>query len=393
MSFEFKILVTAAACNLLLAGVVFFRSWRRLDNALFLCLALSVAVWSVGIAYFLESTTQHQARVLVNCYYFAAWCIGLSVWGFSYAWTGKSTAGLGRWLILLTLGLSVLLWADPRLIVTQVRFEPHLGVTFNIATQIAYSLGFLAFYGSGIYEIWRKHYRSTGFQRSQFELLLIGLGSAGLVGTICNLVLPWFGNYRLIWVGPISSVLFVGCIAYAIVRHHLFDIRALIVRSIAYLTTLTVLASMFGVIVFGTSTYLFQLRLDFWVQVYISAATALSALAFSRLKNFFDHVSNSLFYRDAYDAQDLLDRLNRLFVTNTDLERLLSLSGQTIAEVLKAEFCYFGVKESHHAPQRIIGSGVRSVSLDDIRLARSITPHIHQKLIVTDDLAPRHEEA
>ena len=43
-----------------------------------------------------------------------------------------------------------------------------------------------------------------------------------------NLLLPILGNYKLIWVGPLFTIVFLGLIFIAIVRYQLFNIRLLV---------------------------------------------------------------------------------------------------------------------------------------------------------------------
>ena len=392
MNGEFALIITAALCNLLVGSVVFSRAKSRLSNKLFLLVAVSVGSWCAGIALFLASANGPQARLLVNLYYFSAWCIGLSIWAFSRVWLGKKLPRLALLFSLFVILPLVVLVLDPRLIVTAVRFHPHLGVTFNPLTQIFYSVGFIGSFCLGVYELWRGMGKSVGLQRSQLKLMVVGFLSAGLLGIICNLILPWFGVYELIWLGPICSVLFVGSVAYAIVKHRLFDIHSFIVRSMAYVMSLIFLAATYGLVVFGVLKLAFHLDVGLWTQVFIAAATAFAAILFGTIKSFFDRVSNRLFYHDAYDSQELLDRLNRLFVINTDLEQLLRQTSTILEENLHAEYCLFGIKESGENPSRIIGRGAhRDFRPEDVSAIRRATPTIHHKIIVTDELEGAHE--
>lgn len=392
MGSEFYIIVAAAACNLLVGSLVFSRAGHRLSNKLFLLVASSVAVWSIGIAFFLISNDGPQGRLLVNLYYTAAWCIGLGLYAFSRAWVGKPMPHLKPLFFLLVAVPALVLILDPNLIVTSIQFEPRLEATLNPVTQFFYSLGFIGAFTGGVYTLWKGLATRTGYQHSQLQLIVAGFVSAGVVGTVFNLAMPWFGVYDLIWVGPISSVLFVGCIAYAIVKHRLFDIHGFIVRSMAYIMSLTVMAAAYGLIVFGIAKFVFHLEIGVWPQVLISFATAVAAALFGNIKASFDRLTTKLFYHDAYDAQELLDTLNRLFVTNTDLERLLRDSSRIIEENFKSDYCFFGIRESAQAPQRIIGHGSHRIfHPDDIKAVRKITPHIHHKVIVTDELDGKYE--
>lgn len=69
------------------------------------------------------------------------------------------------------------------------------------------------------------------------QLLLIGGGmlATGAVAVITNVLLPFsFSNFRYDDLGPLSTILFMIAVAYAVVRHHLFDIRVFIRRTFVW---------------------------------------------------------------------------------------------------------------------------------------------------------------
>jgi hypothetical protein len=68
----------------------------------------------------------------------------------------------------------------------------------------------------------------------QTRYVLTSMTVTTVVGLSCNLVLPLFDNYTLVWLGPASSLVFVASTVYSIVREHLFDIRLVIKRTLVY---------------------------------------------------------------------------------------------------------------------------------------------------------------
>lgn len=93
-------------------------------------------------------------------------------------------------------------------------------------------------------------------QPERDQLLLVGLGTlaTGLISIVTNAVLPYgLGDFRYIHVGPLSSILFLMSVAYAIVRHRLFSIRLLIRKTLIYGLLLSfVLAAYSAVVVLVT---------------------------------------------------------------------------------------------------------------------------------------------
>lgn len=227
---------------------------------------------------------------------------------------------------------------------------------------------------------------SIGHQRQQYFYMLVGILPMLVFAPITAFILPVvFQNVSLIFLSPLYVAFFVFIIGYAIIRHKLFDIRFFVVRSVAYLATIVVMATLFGVVVFGLSTLIFDWHLSLQVQIYLSLATSVAALAFSSLKSFFDSITNTLFYKDAYDSQALLDELNRLLVANTDMTKLLRLSANLIKRTLKAKSCVFVVYDPIDGHIRIVDVGL---SLDEgaAREISELMRHVDSTVFVVDDL-------
>ena len=76
------------------------------------------------------------------------------------------------------------------------------------------------------------------------SLRLVGWGmlATALVGLVTNALLPYsLGDFRLIDAGPLSTLLFLAAVGYAVFAYHLFSLR-LIVRKALVLAGLVTLA-------------------------------------------------------------------------------------------------------------------------------------------------------
>jgi hypothetical protein len=80
----------------------------------------------------------------------------------------------------------------------------------------------------------RQHKQLHSQTRSESLYVLTGSALTASIGLLCNLLLPLTDNYSLVWVGPASSLFFVGFIVYTIIAGHLFDIRVIIKRTLLY---------------------------------------------------------------------------------------------------------------------------------------------------------------
>lgn len=235
----------------------------------------------------------------------------------------------------------------------------------------------------------RRYRRAHGIEKQQFKYVIFGLSSTFSVIVLTNFVLVAFAHTTVFLpLGATYTLFFTGAFAYAVVRHHLLDIRAVVARSVAYVLLLVALGTIYGFVIFGITSVFFPNQLQSTVQqiVYIVLAVVL-AFTFQPLKRFFEQITDRIFFRDRYDTQEVLNQIGQILVSEFKLDRLLPRTLQKICEELS------------------IASGQLYI-FDDERIykvehygslpAKLITaPHLksfHHRVLVADELAAGHEQ-
>ena len=167
---------------------------------------------------------------------------------------------------------------------------------------------------------------------------------------------------------PLSMAIMAFIIYVSIFRHHLFDVRSFIARSLGYILTFGTLIGIYVIAIFGISTSLLGAsKLTTLQQLFYFAGTLVFGFTLQPLRKFFDKLTNRLFYRDAYDSQELLDKLNKILVGNIDLQPLLRQTSEILETTLKAEFAAFIIKEVEGSSRRVIGS--KKVALEEDQIS------------------------
>lgn len=184
-----------------------------------------------------------------------------------------------------------------------------------------------------------KYRRSSGLVRDQVRLALIGITLSFSLIIISNFVLvAFFGNTSLIPFAPAYSLIFIVTFTYIILRHHLFDIRLVVTRFIAYLLLLLVIGGLYGIGIVILSVIMTGVQANF-VQVFASAIiVGVLVLFVQPLKLFFNHLTRAVFYQDAYDTKDVLDRFASVLVRTTDTNILAKSSMSILKDALKVNF-------------------------------------------------------
>ncbi|MFZ1250063.1 MAG: HAMP domain-containing sensor histidine kinase [Candidatus Microsaccharimonas sp.] len=186
----------------------------------------------------------------------------------------------------------------------------------------------------------RSRIRST--ERYAINTVLITVILATGYGVMFNIVLPVITNSQsLIKWGMLVIAIFAIGLSLSIAKGRLLDIKLYAIRSVVYILTLITLAVLYGFIAFIVSQKLLGYT-DSTLQTTINIALALTiAFIFQPTKQFFDRVTNRIFFRDSLDSGLFLSRFNKLLTSTSNLRVLLSSIAKFIAENIRVENASF----------------------------------------------------
>ncbi len=137
---------------------------------------------------------------------------------------------------------------------------------------------------------------------------------------------------------PFSLLLMVVIFSYAIIRHRLFDIRLVAVRALAYSFSIGTLAAVYSLLAFGLANTLFGGETNLPQQVFYLLVALLLALTFAPLRTFFDRITRSIFYRDGYESQKVIDAFGTLLVSTVDIRNLGQRAGEILGTAIKSQY-------------------------------------------------------
>jgi hypothetical protein len=182
----------------------------------------------------------------------------------------------------------------------------------------------------------RSYRKTSGRARSQVQYFSLGIAAFILFAFASNALLPAYEHFQLNLAGPISSVVFVGFTAYAIVRHHLLDIRVVIQRSAIYLFLLLLLVGLYISLVFALGE-IFRYAFDVTVLTSAGLSAVVGAFGVPLLERYFRRVTDRIFFKDKYDYAEALKRLSGVLNRNLEPADIAKELGTALAEVLRAE--------------------------------------------------------
>jgi signal transduction histidine kinase len=249
--------------------------------------------------------------------------------------------------------------------------------------------------GSGIFYLAKKYLRSQGMARNQFKFLILASSVLLVITPVTNFVVPnVFGNTFFTKLSPLYTLAFAGLIAYSMIKHRLLDFRLLVAKAFGYVLTIGLLAAVYTAAVFTVSSLLFSFEgITLTTQLLYTGSALLLGFTFQPMKKFFDKVSSRVFFQDSYDPQVFLDKLNRVLVSNIELEALLSKVAQMLNDTLKSEYTVFVIRETAYLDSRTIGSKNLALSKEEAQLLHSSVPTIRHRVIMADEMIESEENS
>ncbi len=392
--FELTVLAISAIINILLGVVVLLKNSASATNKLFFMLTVSFAVWSTVNYISIHPVLLPQLwwiRLVLFCATFLCLSVFLTFNVFPHyvlppsRWARKIAVSAA--VIVMPLTLTPVIFKDLKFQNGSPQPVPNFGIPLFALTVVGLLIG-------GVVTLIRKYKRSDTKQKTQIRFVLMGLaGAFSLIVITDFLFVVVLHNTKLVPLGPAYTLIFSSSLAYAIVRHKLFDIRAAAARALAYILSLSFIAVIYGVLIFTVSALFTQQgNLGAVQRAYYIAFAILTALLYQRVKKFFDRITNRIFFKDSYDPQQFIDQLNDILVSTIDIDQLLNATAQLVSATLKSSFVDFVITDNENKSNlRIIGHGDKKITSQALDEVVDLLNKAHTKLFVTDELVDQNQ--
>jgi signal transduction histidine kinase len=362
-------------------------------NRVFTFFVFCISVWI--ISNYISNDTDNSTHVAVVANYFVfgfSFMASIAILWFSILLTEDKKARKRFKQFLPALLIITALCFTP-LVIAGVELQPPVYAVLFGPLVLLYAAGlFGSIIAAG--NILRRNIRhSTGSHRDRLRVIFKALVASMTLLLITQFILPtttgWFG---LTNIGILSMLILVFGFYYSVAKHKLFDLRFLVVRSLAYILSLGLILTMYAVISTELSKYLFTAPSDTtWKNLSNVVLVIFAAVSYGPAKRYFNRVTNKLFYRDAYEPQEFLNQVNRVVVTNSNLEKMLSESTSVIEQHIKSEYTLFNLSETAYTPKRVIGAAHDFISEADTERFGELTADLHDIVLITDELEVNDE--
>ena len=351
-------LIIAGVMSLVFGLMVVAHQPRQLATRFFFVLTVGIALWALGIAAFLATNVLAAALIYLRIYYIGAALIAAAMISVATHIGARRTTKYvpaTAWVLFGIIASMIIVRVD--WLIAQVVLNDHT-VVIHPTGYFVYMVYFiLLFLAALIILAHQARRRSALLVRSQLRLISYAYGIAGGVGMIFNLLLPAVGRYDLIWIGPLSTFIFIPLAYLTIVKHRLFGLKDAAVRTIAYAMLLSLLT-----IVYYTATYSISAIVSafsgydiggmpgFWGVL----AALLLGFLFQPTKQFFDRLTDKLFYRQGYTIESFINEIGQILLHTMGLRLLTTRLAVCLTRLIKARQVIFAVYDNGRF--RIFGS-------------------------------------
>lgn len=223
-------LLFVTGINLLYGLTVFITNPKDKAVHLFSGVVLGVMLWTLSMLFLRGlsgvSTTILAARFL----YFSAAIIPFVFLYFTFIFPDKNeTDGWWKFYILpIPFLITSLISLTPDVLIKGVGVGSGQPIIFfDQKLHFFYGLYIIGFFSWAYINLFIKYFKLEGLQKTQIIYVIAGTLSATTVGVITNLILPFLGIFTYNWMGQIAVAVMVILISYAILKHHLFNVKTI----------------------------------------------------------------------------------------------------------------------------------------------------------------------
>ena len=378
-----------AAISVLVIGMLVFSRRRSYENTLFFILSIVITMYILSqFAASLSSERQALFYVRTGSVVISFVAYLIILFAAQFAKVRLTTVRLIQ-LAFLPLFFGLISYSNliiSRVNVEQYSFSTEVGSLYTLQT-----LFIVIYFLMALWILFKRYRFSDGHEKSSLFLMLVAFSIPLMVNFVTNYIL--IDNAKVQFLAPLSLLLFSSFIAYAIIRHKLFDIRLVVARTFAYTLSIAAIVTMFSFTAFGAASILFNYEIPRDQTVFYAFFSIFTALVFQPIKKFFDKLSNNIFYRDAYDAQEFLNSLNSKIITSNNLYSLLSESADDIKDMIKVDHANFYIDPTAAIDFHTAGTNITLFSHNEWETVLRLADEVNKKVLLSDDLQGSEELA
>src|SRR6266478_3624355 len=327
--------IFCAIANCSIGVYVLRRDSRSTTHRAFFLLVMPVAVWAFALALAHSATTPTLWYVKLS--FATGSLVPIAMLRFAERLRHSDSRSLGvASRIFLPAGFAFSFTSWSSLIVEGVEFyDGGVQVLYGPlhAPFAMYAVGCFAF---GIYVLFSTYREAVGLLRLQSAYVLVAMSVPAALGMVTNVLIPLtLGMSTAGRFGPIFSLLMLGLIGHAIIRHRFMNIRVVIKQGVVYLAAFAVAGATLVLLLVASNLVV---RDGAWFTPLEILLGLVVAVLFYPLKMRIQLAFDRYLYREPYDYQRIIRETSRALSNTIELPAILDCVGNVLRDVLKPEW-------------------------------------------------------
>lgn len=331
---ELFVSIVTASLNLLLGLFTFLKNPHSSTNKLFAFLTFQISLWAISNYFSLHSDTASMTLFWIRMVMLITSPMGPTIFllfnSFPHSQINiKKKYLLGIFFLVLFCSiLSISPYMFVSIDMSSGNISPVPG--FGILVYEITAIGFLILAAIAIFKKYRK---ARDLEKLQLKYLIFGISVTFSLIVVTNfifVVLLQISNFVIF--GPLFTLILVGFIAYAIIKHRLLNIGLLVARSVAFFILISIVFTIYIFVMFGISGLFFDVELEKNQLILYAILTLIISLTFNPLRRYTEKATDKIFFKNNYSANDLLSKLTKILATNL---KLRDISVKTLDELFR----------------------------------------------------------
>ncbi len=352
--------VVALLCYASLIALVFRRARHRPAARFFLFYLIGMTVWQAGYA--VVAFTSDPEVAIVGYRVVAALAVSS---GFFYALFVRELLDVrsAHWLV--PLGYFVV-FASPiytalngSAVISSVYIEPGETLILPNLGLIPVFLGVACYayllYGLGhLFAGW--HRSTSANERNRLTYLIIGVPLV-IIGSAMN----FSPDLRKYPIDTAANMMNAGLVAFAILRYRLLDIQLVLRRGLRYSVTTVIVGTVYFLLV-SLAVQVLHLVAGYQVFLLSVVLAAVAAVLVQPLRDVMQAKVDKLFFRERYDAAQMLQRVSANSAALLDAKALTAMIVAEVCDTMHIERAAFFLKEQDGGYGLAVARGLETAS-------------------------------
>lgn len=261
-------------------------------------------------------------------------------------------------------------------------FWPKPGPAYH-----AFLFWFVSFMLYGCYISYRELKHATPLRRSRLEIMLAGMALSIVAGST-NYFL-WY-NIPIKPYGNILASVYVACVVYAIVKHHVLDIRVVLRNSYVYLSSLASMLMIALAVEWGMQVVTPQIS---GIVIHLFSF-AVAVAAYSGIKDVSSRIATKYFFSSLYDTKTVIAELSHSLRSILDTNTLFEVLDSTFTSVFHPKgFCVLAYDGKQKALVASFNRGVDLKGLTEYSIPKRLEQNIlRQNTVLAVETMSEEEE-